>query len=116
VRELRTIIERAVMSSRGALLVAKDLSFGESGRTAAQANGRFFQVDAPADGVPPPLDVVEQAYVRRVLEHTGGKRMAAAQLLGISYPTFLKRLRELGLDNGHESSGPRSAVATARAR
>jgi DNA-binding NtrC family response regulator len=119
VRELRTIIERAVMSSRGPMLGSKDLSFGESGARAAAAPGRFFHVDAPADGVPPPLDVVEQAYVRRVLEHTNGKRMAAAQLLGISYPTFLKRLRELGLDNGHADSGPRSASTSqnvARAR
>jgi DNA-binding NtrC family response regulator len=45
-----------------------------------------------------PIVTTEPAYVRRVLEHTGGKRMAAAQLLGISYPTFLKRLRELDLD------------------
>jgi transcriptional regulator of acetoin/glycerol metabolism len=35
--------------------------------------------------------------VARVLEHQNGKRMQAAQALGISYPTFLKRLRELGL-------------------
>ena len=58
----------------------------------------FFHVDAGDDGVPPPLDAVERAYVGRVLSHTSGKRLAAAHLLGISYPTFLKRLRELGLD------------------
>jgi two-component system response regulator AtoC len=40
--------------------------------------------------------VVERAYVARVLEHFHGKRVVAAQALGISYPTFLKRLRELG--------------------
>jgi DNA-binding NtrC family response regulator len=44
-----------------------------------------------------------------VLEHTGGRRMAAAQLLGISYPTFLKRLRELGVDDGEGS--PRSSAS-----
>jgi DNA-binding NtrC family response regulator len=58
----------------------------------------FFWVDAGDGGVPPPLDVVERAYVARVLSHTSGKRLAAAHLLGISYPTFLKRLRELGFD------------------
>lgn len=58
----------------------------------------FFFVDAADDGVPPPLDVVERAYVARVLNHTAGRRLAAAHLLGISYPTFLKRLRELGFD------------------
>ena len=40
---------------------------------------------------------MERSYVARVLEHLSGRRMAAAQTLGISYPTFLKRLRELGL-------------------
>ena len=58
----------------------------------------FFFVDADDGGVPPPLDVVERAYVARVLSHTSGRRLAAAHLLGISYPTFLKRLRELGFD------------------
>jgi DNA-binding NtrC family response regulator len=80
-------------------------------------SGQFFQIDTAGDGVPPPLEVVEQAYVRRVLEHTGGKRMAAAQLLGISYPTFLKRLRELDLDKPesgvHAAAG---APASSRAR
>ena len=57
----------------------------------------FFSVKLQADGTPPPVEVVERSYVARVLEHLGGKRMAAAQTLGISYPTFLKRLRELGL-------------------
>lgn len=117
VRELRTIIERAVMSARGIVLGAKDLALGDGAARALQASARFFQVDAAGDGVPPPLDVVEQAYVRRVLEYTCGKRMAAAQLLGISYPTFLKRLRELGLDHGDSSprargdSPPRSSVS-----
>lgn len=72
----------------------------------------FFRVETGSDGVPPPLEAVERAYVRRVLEHTAGKRMAAAQLLGISYPTFLKRLRELCLDSGtsgvRETAGPAS--------
>jgi len=111
VRELRTIIERAVISAPAPLLSGKDLAFGESNWRLSQPPGRFFQVDAAGDGVPPPLDAVEHAYVRRVLEHTGGKRMAAAQLLGISYPTFLKRLRELGLDN--PESSPRSSPAAA---
>jgi hypothetical protein len=45
-----------------------------------------------------------------VLEHTNGKRMAAAQLLGISYPPFLKRLREIDLDK------PESGVHASTAR
>jgi len=98
IRELRTIIERGVITAKGPLLSGKDLEFGDSSWRMTQPPGRFFQIDAAGDGVPPPLDAAEQASVRRMLEHTGGKRMAAAQLLGISYPTFLKRLRELEID------------------
>jgi len=43
------------------------------------------------------MQAVEQAYVMRLLEHHEGRRMQAAAALGISYPTFLKRLRELGI-------------------
>ena len=50
------------------------------------------------DGTLPPVDQVERAYVQRVLEHMNGRRGAAAEALGISYPTFLRRLRELGID------------------
>jgi two-component system response regulator AtoC len=110
VRELRTLIERAVSTAKGPLLSGKDLEFGDSSWRVTPPAARFFQIDAAGNGVPPPLEAVEQAYVRRVLEHTGGKRMAAAQLLGISYPTFLKRLRELDLDK------PESGVHTATHR
>ena len=115
IRELRTIIERAVITAKAPLLTSKDLQFGDSSWRMPQPAGRFFQIDAAGDGVPPPLDAVEQAYVRRVLEHTNGKRMAAAHLLGISYPTFLKRLRELDLDKP-ESGVHASAAAPASSR
>jgi two-component system, NtrC family, response regulator AtoC len=117
IRELRTIIERAVISAKGPLVAGKDLEFGDSSWRMTQQSGRFFQMDAAGDGVPPPLEVVEQAYVRRVLEHTGGKRMAAAQLLGISYPTFLKRLRELEIDKPESGvHAAASAPVSRRAR
>jgi len=87
--------------------------------SAVSASVFFFHVEVPEDGVPPSLDAVEQAYVRRVLEHTGGKRMAAAQLLGISYPTFLKRLRELDLDKAesgvHAAASPPGSSRARRA-
>ncbi len=70
----------------------------------------FFEVGTQRDGLPLPLDAVEKAYVHRVLEHTGGKRMVAAQLLGISYPTFLKRLREFELSDSNLPEPPLSEV------
>jgi two-component system, NtrC family, response regulator AtoC len=114
VRELRTIIERAVVSAKGGLLSSADLQFGDSDWRSTPA--RFFQLDAAPNGLPPSLEAVEQAYVRRVLEHTRGKRMAAAQLLGISYPTFLKRLRELEIDKPESGVHPAAGAPVSRAR
>ena len=41
-----------------------------------------------------PMDELERRYARYVLERLGGRRMEAAKALGLSYPTFLKRLGE----------------------
>ena len=97
VRELRNMIERAVILARSTDVTERDLILPRHGQPAAGAEA-FFGVALGPEGAAPPLDRVERAYVARVLEHCGGRRMAAAQALGISYPTFLKRLRELGLE------------------
>jgi two-component system response regulator AtoC len=98
IRELRNIIERAVILSHGHELSEHDIVLpSHTGETAAKADPAFFAV-ALSGTEPPALEQVEKTYVARVLSHFGGKRMQAAQSLGISYPTFLKRLRELGLD------------------
>jgi two-component system, NtrC family, response regulator AtoC len=104
VRELRNIIERAVILAAGQEIGERDVVVPERA-AAAHGSDAFFTVRLAGDGVPPPAEQIERAYVLRVLEHLNGRRMAAAQTLGISYPTFLKRLRELGLDSpeGHGS-------------
>jgi DNA-binding NtrC family response regulator len=58
----------------------------------------FFSIPIRPDGTPASLEEIERAYVVRVLEHFEGRRTLAAHALGISYPTFLRRLRELGFD------------------
>src|SRR6185369_3407443 len=97
VRELKNIIERAVILSSDSRISPDDIVLPPRSRTSALTNV-FFGVPLPADGAPPPVDQVERAYVQRVLEHMNGRRGAAAEVLGISYPTFLRRLRELGID------------------
>ena len=60
---------------------------GSAGSSAAPA-GDTFRVEGP------PIDIEElqRRYARHVLEQFGGRRMDAARALGISYPTFLKRI------------------------
>jgi two-component system response regulator AtoC len=96
VRELRNIIERAIILAQSPEIGERDVILPER-REARAEPASFFSVRLGEGGTPPPVEVVERSYVARVLDHMGGKRMAAAQTLGISYPTFLKRLRELGL-------------------
>ncbi len=98
IRELRNIIERAVILAQSSELTEHDIVLPSRPSAApVAASNAFFTVRYSGDQ-PPALESIERAYVARVLEHFGGKRMQAAQSLGISYPTFLKRLRELGLD------------------
>jgi two-component system response regulator AtoC len=97
VRELRNIVERAVILTRRTEIQAEDVVL-PAPEPPGSEQAAFFRVIVAGEGEPPSLEHVEQAYVRRVLEYYGGKRTQAAQALGVSYPTFLRRLRELGLD------------------
>jgi two-component system, NtrC family, response regulator AtoC len=105
VRELKNIIERAVILSSESRIRPEDIVLPERARSESAASV-FFGVPLAADGTPPPVGDVERAYVQRVLEHMNGRRGAAAEALGISYPTFLRRLRELGIDREPSHSPP----------
>ncbi len=96
IRELRNIIERAVILAAGPELRAQDIVLPAP--QAAPPGPGFFSVRLDTRGMPPALKEVERTYVGRVLDLCGGHRGAAAEALGISYPTFLTRLRELGID------------------
>jgi DNA-binding NtrC family response regulator len=101
VRELRNIVERAVILAQGTDIGPRDIvvpGAASGAASGAAASASFFGVDLNGHGAPRPLEEVERAYVARVLAHCEGHRTAAAATLGVSYPTFLKRLRELGLD------------------
>jgi two-component system, NtrC family, response regulator AtoC len=96
VRELRNIIERALVMEPGPELELDVLEGG--GKPTLPA---VVAAEAPVDsdafvlpGPPRALEDVERVYTRWVLERLGGKRMEAAKVLGLSYPTFLKRLGE----------------------
>jgi DNA-binding NtrC family response regulator len=49
--------------------------------------------------VPETLDEIERRHVALVLQHTGGNKRKAAQLLGISRSTLLNKVRRHGLQS-----------------
>jgi len=103
VRELRNVIERSVILARGPWITEGELLL-PAGASPLKRGGApaFFSVPLRADGGVPTLLEVERRYVAAVLEQCGGRRTVAAEALGISYPTFLRRLRELDLEDDDE--------------
>jgi len=97
VRELRNIVERAVILAGGPEIMEAEIILPDGGSRRVGSDSPAWFPPAP-NGEPPPLEAVERAYVAHVLDVCRGHRTAAAHALGISYPTFLKRLRELGMD------------------
>ena len=90
VREIRNVIERAVLLSSGDCLTRDDLVLGRGKR---QADGGSFAL--PPDGMD--LHKLEDELVREALARTGNNQTKAAKLLGLSRDAFRYRLEKLGL-------------------
>jgi two-component system, NtrC family, response regulator AtoC len=91
VRELRNVMQRAVVLAGGGSIRAQHLSledeFGEESVTIVQGRSDFV-----APGGDDELD-----RVAKVLAECGGNQTRAAELLGISRRTMVNRMRELAL-------------------
>ncbi len=83
VRELRNIVERAVVVGQPPELLPRDLPL-------------HVRSAAPARKLS--LEEVERAYIAEVLGHTHGKKSQAAQILGISRKTLLEKRKRYGLE------------------
>jgi DNA-binding NtrC family response regulator len=87
VRELQNCIERAAALADHDHIVPDDLP--ERVRTHKRSDA-LLASDDPAALVP--LEVVEQRYVARVLEATGGNKTLAARILGVDRKTLYRKL------------------------
>jgi DNA-binding NtrC family response regulator len=106
VRELRNLIERAVILSSNAVIDPTCIVIsgppragGGAGAAAAAAvnSPAFFAVETDGEGQPPSLADLERQYIARLLVFTGGNRTQVARLLGVSYPTVAKKITDYGL-------------------
>jgi DNA-binding NtrC family response regulator len=85
VRELENIIERLVVLTAGDVIDVDDLPAAPGGESPMPA--------WPGPDRLPKLRDLEEAYIRRVLEHTGNNKEKAAKILGINRRT-LYRMRD----------------------
>jgi two-component system, NtrC family, response regulator AtoC len=99
VRELRNVIERAVILSTEEVIGDDCIVLSGPSRTGAAGAlpPSFFSIDVDGAGKPPDLEALERAYIARLLTFTGGNRTAVARLLGVSYPTIAKKIADYGL-------------------
>jgi len=100
VRELRNVVERAVLTGRGQQIEAADLQLGPGGapvRTPVHGSGDMLPPLA-AGGVDlaSVQESVERHYIGEALRLADGNETRAAQLLNINYHTFRYRRKKLG--------------------
>jgi len=88
IRELRNVLERAMILARGGELILEKHLPGE----VRDASGLGVE-----HHVPRTLDEVERAHIDRTLRAHTGNRTRAAKELGISRATLIKKIKEYGL-------------------
>jgi two-component system response regulator PilR (NtrC family) len=101
VRELENMIERSVSTATTNIILPDSLALSTYKRTRKTADETQL---LPADIAAPDFDLdavlaeVEQGYLLKALEMSGGVKQKAAELLGISFRSFRYRLEKLGIE------------------
>lgn len=99
VRELKNMIERAVLTSKGPELTKKDLGIEE--RSLADVSSHFDPKQVisplPPEGIDLPalLESIERRYIQEALQMAQRNESKAARLLHLNHHTFRYRKRKL---------------------
>ena len=109
VRELENVIERAVALEQGDVVRTESLDLGPTPMDTAAAStpSEPQEIDdspGPADPLPEAgfdleehMQDIERGYIARALEKTGGRKVKAAELLGMSFRSFRYYMKKYNL-------------------
>ena len=89
-RELRNVLERAVILARGGAIAAEHLP-----RELAPTEDRSFYAKGPLRT----LQDVEVAHIKKVLEATGHNHSRSARILGLHRTTLLDKIKKFHLED-----------------
>jgi len=96
VRELENLLVRATVVAKGQILVRGDFP-----ELVEETSSEAVQEEAPAgksgDGHSPTLDDIEEQYIRKVIRESGKNKGEICEILGISRPTFERKLEKYGI-------------------
>ncbi len=90
VRELRNLLQRAMVHCRDGVIRTEDLPFAKQG-TGPSPHA------SPAPRTAGTLADVEREYIRDLLARHNGHRLTVADLLGVTERTLYRKLKEYGL-------------------
>ncbi|MDI6796530.1 MAG: sigma-54 dependent transcriptional regulator [Desulfatibacillaceae bacterium] len=96
IRELRNIIERAVLIESGPVLELSGLLPLFEAGPALHSNSKGLEIPSSGLDMVAKLAEIEAAYIKKALEMASGNQADAARLLGIKYTTFRYRMERLG--------------------
>ena len=96
VRELRNVLERALVLADGPVILPEHLppQLGGGPRNQERGGEDFPGIFSLKEG----KKIMEKQLISRALGHCGGNKSRAAELLEISYPALLGKIKAYGLD------------------
>ncbi|MDA8169006.1 MAG: sigma-54 dependent transcriptional regulator [Nitrospiraceae bacterium] len=94
VRELENVLERAILFADGDVITGNDIPPEMIGNPAQK--GSLPEIGNGID-LEPLLEGIEKDYLLKALEQTGGRKMEAAQVLGLTFRSFRHRLSKYGI-------------------
>ncbi len=94
VRELENAIERAMVLAEGDILIESDFASEIMEADAIAANQALLQGFSLKEA----QKILERQYIKKALQATGGNRTRAAQLLEISHPSLLSKMKSYDIN------------------
>jgi two-component system response regulator AtoC len=98
VRELENLLVRACVVAKGLVLGVSDFpELGKEDPSKLQSDTSADLFKSPSPGKFLTLDEVEDRYIRKVIKETDKNKGEICEILGISRPTFERKLEKYGI-------------------